>query len=124
MKKKCLRNVTKVVFISLMLTLIVQAENINIVEAKGINIIKHEMSTSSIPVDQEKLEEMYTQYRSSTTEMDKAFYLEEMNKYENELQEWYDGISDPEKEEEVREKQDLLEEALRDADLTEEGKES
>ncbi len=126
MRRNCLRSLTFVLFTGLMLTLIVQVVRIHKVEAKskGINIVKDEASYLSIPLDQKKRQELYKLYRSSTTETEKASYLEQMQEYDNELQEWYNGISDPEKEEEVREKQELLEHSLRKAGFTEKGKEN
>ena len=101
--------------------LIVSTGEINSVEAKskGVDIIKQEPSSLSIPMHQEELDQLVKQHRKAETEAEKTFCEEQIKQYDDEFNEWLGEHSNPEKEELVREKQKLFDEYRRNQSDTE-----
>ncbi len=129
MKHECLKRFIFLAFARSIFALFIQLGNVNTVEAKlkkGVNIIKYQMSSSSIPRhDKDEIRALIRQRDKATTESEVASINKQLQELEDEMTAWFKSREDIEKEEKVREKLDLLLDAIEaEEGSTKEGKEN
>ncbi len=128
MKNECLKRFILLAPAGSIFALIILSGNVNTVEAKlkkGVNIIKYQMSSSSLPSqDRNEIRALIEQRGKATTESEVASINKKLQELENEMTAWFKSREDLEKEEEVLKKLDLLLDAIHEERLTKEGKEN
>ena len=90
---------------------------------KGINIIKYENSSRSVPTHKDEIEILMNELNKATTEAEKTLIYDQLQEIEEEMVAWFKDREDIEKEDKVREKLELLTETLIEKISTKEGKE-
>ncbi len=130
MKNKMSKCFASIFFASLILAFVVQITQINMVEAQngppadgqpidvpggkpmdgpgGKNIVKNKPSSGDIPLHQAELKDINDQLIQNPSEAVRDELLVQKEQIIYDVEKWFEDNTDPVKEEEAREKQDLL----------------